>query len=85
MTVQLNWPPDVVNRLTGEAQQNGLSLDAYLLKAVLRRNLSGPSGNEAESQSRKSEAGARILEIQGRVKLDPDGLTSRDYIYIGRR
>ena len=36
MTVQLNWPPEVVDRLTEEARQNGLSLDAYVLQTVLQ-------------------------------------------------
>jgi hypothetical protein len=31
MTVQLNWPSDIVDRLTEEARQKGLSLDTYLL------------------------------------------------------
>ncbi len=37
MTVQLDWPPDVVERLTEEARQNGLSLDDYLLQTVLKQ------------------------------------------------
>jgi hypothetical protein len=32
MTVHLDWPPDVVDRLTDEARQKGLSLDAYVLQ-----------------------------------------------------
>jgi|HubBroStandDraft_4_1064222.scaffolds.fasta_scaffold200485_2 hypothetical protein len=35
MTVQLNWPQDVVSRLSREAREKGLSLDTYLLQAVL--------------------------------------------------
>ena len=32
MNVHLDWPPDVVDRLTAEARKKGLSLDAYLLR-----------------------------------------------------
>ena len=32
MTVQLDWPADVVERLTEEARKKGVSLDAYLLE-----------------------------------------------------
>jgi hypothetical protein len=86
MTVQLNWPPDVVDRLTEEAQKRGLSLDAYLLEAVLRSNGSkNGSSDELEKHRKRAEAGARILELQKRVLPDPEGLTSRDYINHGRR
>jgi hypothetical protein len=30
MTVQLDWPPEVVDRLSEEAGQKGLSPDAYI-------------------------------------------------------
>lgn len=35
MTVQLDWPSDVVVRLTEEARKKGLSLDDYVLQALL--------------------------------------------------
>jgi hypothetical protein len=86
MTVQLDWPPDVVDRLTDEARKKGLSLDAYLLQAVLQRKGSnGDPTDDAEKRRKRAEAGARILEIQKRVKPDPEGWTSRDYINYGRR
>jgi hypothetical protein len=87
MTVHLDWPPDVVDRLTKEARQKGLSLDAYVLQTVLQQNSSKepPVIEEAEKHRRRQEAGARILEIQKRVKPDPEGWTSRDYIDYGRR
>jgi hypothetical protein len=86
MTVHLDWPPDVVDRLTKEARQKGLSLDAYVLQTVLQQNSSNvpPVIDEAEKHRRRQEAGARILEIQKRVKSDPEGWTSRDYINHGR-
>jgi hypothetical protein len=34
MTVQLDWPLDVVDRLTEEARRKGLSLEAYLLETI---------------------------------------------------
>jgi hypothetical protein len=87
MTVQLDWPQDVVDRLTEEARQKGLSLDAYVLQTVLQQKGSngGPAIDESEKRRRREEAAARILEIQKRVKPDPEGWTSRDYINYGRR
>ena len=87
MTVQLDWPPDVVDRLSEEARQKGLSLDAYVLQTVLQREGSNgaPAIDEAEKHRKLQEAAVRILEIQKRVKPDPEGWTSRDYIDHGRR
>jgi hypothetical protein len=85
MTVQLDWPHDVVDRLTEEARKKGLSLDAYLLETVLQLGGSNGVPADAAEKSRRSDAGARILEIQKRVKPDPEGWTSRDYIRYGRR
>ena len=87
MTVQLNWPSDVVNRLLEEARQEGLSLDAYLLQAVLdpKRHNAAPAEDEADGRRKRAAAGARILDIQRRVKPDPEGWTSRDYVQFGRR
>lgn len=87
MTVQLNWPPEVVDRLTEEARQNGLSLDAYVLQTVLQqKDSNGASAvDEGEKRREREEAAAIIREIRIRVKPDPEGWTSRDYINFGRR
>jgi len=86
MTVHLDWPTDVVNRLTEEARQRGLSLGAYVLQTVLQQSSNGaPAIDDDEKRQRRQEAAARILEIQKRVKPDPEGWTSRDYINYGRR
>jgi hypothetical protein len=84
MTVELDWPPDVVNRLTEEARRKGLSLEAYLLETVLQQGSNGAPTDNAEKRRKRAEGGARILEIQKRVKPDPEGWTSRDYINYGR-
>ena len=43
------------------------------------------ASDDTENRRKRAEAGARILEIQKRVKPDPEGWTSRDYINHGRR
>ncbi len=83
MTVQLDWPADVVGRLTEEARKKGLSLAAYLLETVLQQN--GAPADNAENRRKRKDAGQRILDLQKRVKPDPEGWTSRDYIDYGRR
>lgn len=86
MTVQLDWPRDVVDRFTEEARKEGLSLDAYLLQMVLQQKGSnGAPADHAEGRRKRADAGARIIEIQRRVRPDPEGWTSRDYINYGRR
>jgi hypothetical protein len=86
MTIQLDWPPDVVDRLTEEARQKGLSLDTYLLQTVLQhKDSDGTANDDGEQRRKRAEAGTRILDIQKRVRPDPEGWTSRDYINYGRR
>jgi len=86
MTVQLNWPPEVVDRLTEEARQKGLSLDAYVLQTVLQRQT--PNGtatsDEAAKRQAREEAGRSIRELRKGNILGPD-LTIRDLVEEGRR
>ena len=84
MTVHLDWPAEVVQRLTEEARRKGLSLDDYLLQTVLKTANGATPTDESERHQRRQAAAARILEIQKRVKPDPEGWTSRDYINYGR-
>ena len=79
MTLQLNWPPDIVDRLTAEASQKGLSLDAYLLQTVLKN-----PPNESTRRQTREEAGRSIRELRKGNILGPD-LTIRDLIEEGRR
>jgi hypothetical protein len=83
MTVQLEWPPEVVDRLTQEARQKGLSLGDYLLQTVLRQGATALSDNDAKSKARV-EAGQSIRELRTGNILGPD-LSIRDLTEEGRR
>ncbi len=86
MTVQLDWPADVVDRLTREARQKGLSLDAYLLQTVLQRKT--PNGtdlaDEAARSDAREQAGRSIRGLRRGNILGPD-MSIRDLIEEGRR
>lgn len=88
MTVQLDWPPDVVARLQQEAAQNGRGLDDYLLQSVLSSQSAGllvsPSSEEANRSQLCREAARRIRELRATNVLGPD-VTVRDLIEEGRR
>jgi hypothetical protein len=86
MTVQLDWPPDVVDRLAEEARQRGLSLDAYLLQTVLQQKASNSTAltDDAAKRQAREEAGRSIRELRKGNILGPD-LTIRDLIEEGRR
>lgn len=85
MTVHLDWPPDVVARLTEEARQKGLSLDVYLLHTILEKAPNGgPASDEAQKRRAREEAGRSIRELRKGNVLGPD-LTIRDLIEEGRR
>jgi hypothetical protein len=83
MTVQLNWPPDVVDRVREAAQQRGLSVDEYVLEAVRLRETSGPADEAAKCEAR-AEAGRSIRELRKGTILGPD-LSIRDLVEEGRR
>jgi hypothetical protein len=86
MTVQLEWPPDVVDRLTEEARQKGVSLDEYVLQTVLEKNSTNGAAlsDEAARRQAREEAGRSIRELRKGNILGPD-LTIRDLIEEGRR
>ena len=85
MTLHLDWPPDVVGRLT-EARQKGLSLDNYLLQTVLQKKTSNDSelSDEAAKREAREEAGRSIRELRRGNVLGSD-LTIRGLIEEGRR
>jgi alkanesulfonate monooxygenase SsuD/methylene tetrahydromethanopterin reductase-like flavin-dependent oxidoreductase (luciferase family) len=84
MTLHLDWPPDVVDRLTEEARQKGLSLDNYLLQTVLQKKTSNTLSDEAAKRQAREEAGRNIRELRRGNVLGSD-LTIRDLIEEGRR
>jgi hypothetical protein len=71
MTLHLDWPADLVERLTEEARQKELSLDAYLLQTVLEQKgtNSAPATDEAEKRRRRQAAAARIRESHRRGRI----------------
>jgi len=86
MTVQLNWPPEVVDRLTEEARQTGLSLDDYVLQTVLQKQIANGAvlSDEAAKRQGREEAGRSIRELRKGNILGPN-LAIRDLIEEGRR
>ncbi|HEY1337411.1 MAG TPA: hypothetical protein VGF59_07860 [Bryobacteraceae bacterium] len=84
MTVHLDLPAELVERLNQKAAEQGLSLTAYLVQAVLGEAANGRLDPDSEKH-RRATAASCILEIRKRVRPDPEGWTSRDYIRYGRR
>ena len=85
MTVRLNWPPEVVDRLRKEASARGLSVGDYILKVLLPK---APSDCErtprgADQQTREG-AVQSIRELRKGNILGPD-TAIRDLIEEGRR
>ena len=67
--------------LAQQAAAHGLSLEAWVDEIVSEKALA--IGTTRHSKTRAAVEG--ILEIQKRVKPDPEGWTSRNYIDYGRR
>jgi hypothetical protein len=64
--------------LKAKAAAQGLTLEAWLKRLADEESLSIAPGTP-------QEAAVRILEIQKRVKPDPEGWTVHDYINHDRR
>ena len=80
INVQLDWPPEVVDRLTKESRQKGLSLGEYVLQSVQK----GPKGTvDSADDARRQEAGRSIRELRKGNILGPE-LSIRDLIEEGR-
>lgn len=82
MTIQFNWPPEVVSRLSEEARSRGLTLEEYLLKVVLQGR--EPASDNDERRRGREQAAADIEALRKGNILGPD-LTVRDLIEEGRR
>jgi len=86
MNVSLDWPSDVVIRLTDEAKKQGLSLDGYLLQLALEQKATNGTHTAEDTQKRRAreEAGRHIRDARKGTILGPE-LTIRDLIEEGRR
>jgi hypothetical protein len=78
MTVRIELPAEQVAALSAKAAAQGLTLEDWF------RVLAGQEAPQVNRRRLAQAAAARILEIQKRVKPDPEGWTVRDYIDQGR-
>lgn len=76
MTI-IELPDHEAAALKAKAAAQGLTLEAWL-KHLAEEDLPATTLTSAQS------AVAQILQVQRRVKPDPDGWTVRDYISSGR-
>ena len=65
-----------------QAAAHGLSVDSWV-ETLAREK--ARTDDVQPGRSKAQAAAVRILQIQKRVKPDPEGLTTRDYIDHGRR
>lgn len=82
MNLTIELPDESADRLQKQAAARGVSLQELV------ENLARQKAEENETLADRSKAQAavaRILEIQKRVKPDPQGWTVRDYIDHGRQ
>jgi hypothetical protein len=81
MSQTIELSDESVALLKQQAAAHGLSVAAWV--EALAREKARTDG--VQPGRRKAQAAAaRILEIQKRVKPDPEGWTIRDYIHHGR-
>jgi plasmid stability protein len=76
MNLTIELPDESAARLREQAAAQGLSLEAWVQALALEKS----RRDDGETDRAKSQAAVRILEIQKRVKPDPEGWTVDDYI-----
>jgi hypothetical protein len=81
MSQTIELSDESVALLKRQAEAHGLSVDAWV-QALAREK--ARLDDLQPSRQRAQAAAARILEIQKRVKPDPEGWTIRNYIDHGR-
>jgi len=84
MTIQFEWPPEIIDRVKDGARANGLSLDEYVLRAVTQQDLRGGTPANGGSQELREEAGRIIRELRQGNILGLE-MTIRDLVEEGRR
>jgi hypothetical protein len=79
MTVKIELSDQQAAALQAKAATLGLSLEDWFQRMASQQSPTRQPHRDAGA------AAAHILELQRRVKPDPEGWTSRDYINFGRR
>lgn len=74
MTTTIQLPDDQAAALNAAAAAQGLSLVQWLGRLAMQETAASNPRQAAQA------AMARILDIQSRVKPDPEGMTIRQYI-----
>jgi plasmid stability protein len=81
MSQTIELSDESVALLKQQAAAHGLSVDAWV-QALARDK--ARTDDVQRGRQKAQAAAARILEIQQRVKPDPEGWTTRDYIHHRR-
>ena len=74
MTVTIQLSDEQATALRAKAATQGLSLERWLQTLA-----------EQEAQGRSGSVVAEMRALRARVKPDPEGWTTRDYVNFGRR
>ncbi len=78
---RIELPDREAAALEAKAAAQGLSLQAWLARLAATAGVSATSTRTGKTRA----AAQAILDMQKRVQPDPEGLTVRDYIDLGRK
>lgn len=84
MSVMVELSDEQATALTARAAAQGLTLERWLRMLADEEVAGRPSASGAPTGS-KSGLVQRMQAIRARVKPDPEGWTTRDYVNYGRR
>lgn len=84
-TVKIDIPDDQAAALKAKLAPHGLTLEDWFQKVAEREAQRPPlSGLETPAEQRGSVV-EEMRKLRARIKPDPEGWTTRDYVNYGRR
>ena len=85
MTLSIQLSDENAESLRRLAEAEGVSLQALIERLANQEAKAHRLADDEAEMRRRLDAVDRILEIQKRVKPDPEGWTIQDYVNSGRR
>ncbi len=83
MTVRIEIPDEQAATLVRKAASEGLSLESWLSE-LCRRQANGDQ-RDATDNAEQTSVVDQMRRLRARIRPDPDGWTTRDYVNFGHR
>ena len=83
-TVKIDIPDQQAAALSVKAAAQGLTLESWFQK-IAEEEVGRSETPETPSDTRRGSVVEEMRRLRARIKPDPEGWTTRDYVKFGRR